>query len=133
MNLIATCSADIQRSLPVKMKDPSSLTIPYSIGNYEFKKALCDSGARINLMPLLVVQRLSLGELAPTTIILQMADRSMAQPEGVLEDVLVKVGKFIFLVDFVVMKMEEDNQVPLLLGRPFLATGVALINVQKGG
>ena len=61
-----------------------------------------------------------------------MADRSMAQPEGVLEDVLVKAGKFIFLVDFVVMKMEEDNQVPLLLGRPFLATGAALIDVQKG-
>ena len=61
-----------------------------------------------------------------------MADRSMAQLEGVLEDVLVKVGKFIFPVDFVVMKMEEDNQVPLLLGRPFLATGAALIDVQKG-
>ena len=61
-----------------------------------------------------------------------MADRSMAQPEGVLEDVLVKVGKFIFLVDFVVIKMEEDTQVPLLLGRPFLETGVALIDVQKG-
>ena len=71
-------------------------------------------------------------ELTPTTIILQMADRSMAQPEGVLEDVLVKVGKFICPVDFVVMKMEEDNQVPLLLGRPFLATGAALIDVQKG-
>ena len=61
-----------------------------------------------------------------------MADRSMAQPEGVLEDVLVKVGKFICPVDFVVMKMEEDNQVPLLLGRPFLAIGAALIDVQKG-
>ena len=61
-----------------------------------------------------------------------MADISMAQPEGVLEDVLVKVGKFIFLVDFVVMKMEEDNQVPLLLGRPFLATGATLIDMQKG-
>ena len=61
-----------------------------------------------------------------------MADRSMAQPEGVLEDVLVKVGKFIFLMDFVVMKMEEDNKVPLLLGRPFLPTGAALIDVQKG-
>ena len=83
-------------------------------------------------MPLSVVQRLSLGELTPTTIILQMADRSMAQPEGVLEDVLVKVGKFIFPMDFVVMKMEEDNQVPLLLGRPFLAAGAALIDVQKG-
>ena len=61
-----------------------------------------------------------------------MADRSMAQPEGVLEDVLVKVGKFIFPVDFVVIKMEEENQIPLLLGRPFLATGAALIDVQKG-
>ena len=61
-----------------------------------------------------------------------MADRSMAQPEGILEDVLVKVGKFIFLVEFVIMKMEEDTQVPLLLGRPFLATGADLIDAQKG-
>ena len=132
VNLTATCSAVIQRSLPAKMKDPSSFTIPCSIGKYEFKKALCGSRASINLMPLSVVQRLSLGEHTPTTITLQMADRSMAQPEGILEDVLVKVGKFIFPVDFVVMKMEEDNQVPLLLGRPFLATGAALIDVQKG-
>ena len=132
VNLTATCSAVIQRSLPAKMKDTGSFTIPYSIGKYEFKKALCDLGANINLMPLSVVQRLSLGELTPTTIILQMADRSMAQLEGVLEDVLVKVGKFIFPVDFVVMKMEEDNQVPLLLGRPFLAIGAALIDVKKG-
>ena len=132
VNLTTTCSAVIQRSLPAKMKDPRSFTIPYSIGKYEFKKALCDLGASINLMPLSVVRRLSLGELTPTTITLQMADRSMAQPEGVLEDVLVKVGKFIFPVDFVVMKMEEDNQVPLLLGRPFLATRATLIDVQKG-
>ena len=61
-----------------------------------------------------------------------MADISMERPEGVLEDVLVKVGKFIFPVDFVIMKMEEDTQVPILLGRPFLATGAALIDVQKG-
>ena len=73
-----------------------------------------------------------MGELTLTAITLQMVDRSMAQLEGVLKDVLAKVGKFIFHVDFVVMKMEEDTQVPLLLGRPFLATGDALINVQKG-
>ena len=132
VNLTATYSAIIQKKLPAKMKDLGSFTIPCSIGKYEFKKALCDSGASINLMPLSVVQRLSLGELTPTAITLQMADRSMAQPEGILEDVLVKVGKFVFPVDFVVMKMEEDTQVPLLLGRPFLATGVALIDVQKG-
>ena len=132
VNLTATCNAVIQRSLPAKMKDPGNFTIPCSIGKYEFKKALYDSGANINLMPLSVVQRLSLGELTPTTIILQMVDRSMAQPKGVLKDVLVKVGKFIFPVDFVVMKMEEDNQVPLLLGRPFFVTSVALIDVKKG-
>ena len=129
VNLTATCSAVIQRSLPTKMKDPNSFTIPCLIGKYEFKKALCDSRAIINLILLSVVQRLCLGELTLTTITLQMADRSMAQPEGVLEDVLVKVGKFIFLVDFVVMKMEEDNQVPLLLGRTFLTTGATLIDV----
>ena len=132
VNLTATCSAIIQEKLPAKMKDRGSFTIPCSIGKYEFKKALCDSGTIINLMPLSVVERLSLGELTPTAITLQMADRSMAQPEGILEDVLVKVGKFIFLVDFVIMQMKEDTQVPLLLGRPFLATNAALINVQKG-
>ena len=132
VNLTATCSAIIQQKLPTKMKGPGSFTIPCSIGKYEFKKALCDSGASLNLMPLLVVQRLSLGELTPTAITLQLADRSMARPEGILEDVLVKVGKFVFPVDFVVMQMEEDTQVPLLLGRPFLATGAALIDVQKG-
>ena len=73
-----------------------------------------------------------MGELTLIAITLQMADRSMAQPEGVLEDVLINVRKFIFLVDFVVIKMEEDTQVPLLLGRPFLASGAALIDVQKG-
>ena len=104
----------------------------YTIGNFEFRKALCDSGASINLMPLYVVKRVSLGEFTPTTMTLQMEDRTMAQPEGVLEDILIKVGKFISLVDFVVMDMEQDTQVPLLLGRPFLATGAALIDVKKG-
>ena len=61
-----------------------------------------------------------------------MADRSMVKPEGVLEDVLVTVGKFVFPVDFIILDMEEDSQVPLLLGRPFLATGAALIDMQKG-
>ena len=84
------------------------------------------------MMPLLVVKRSSLWELTPTTLSLQMAERSMTQPEGILEDVFVKVGKFIFPVDFVGIDMEEDKQVPLLLGRPFLATGATLIDVKKG-
>ena len=132
VNLNATCSTVIQQKLLAKMKDLGSFTIPCSIGKYEFKKALCDSGASINLMPLSIVQRLSLGELTPKVITLQMVDKSMAQLEGVLEDVPVKVGKFIFSVDFVIMRMEKDTQVPLLLGRPFLATRAVLIDVQKG-
>ena len=132
VSLTAACSAVIQKSLPAKMKEPGSFTIPCTIGKYEFKKALCDLGASINLMPLSMVQRLSLGEPTPTAITLKMDDRSMGQLEGVLEDLLVKVGRFVFLVDFSVIKMEEDKQVPLLLGRPFLATGVSLIDVQNG-
>ena len=95
-------------------------------------KALCDSGASINLMPLSVAKRLSLGELTPTTMTLHMANITLAHPESILEDVLIKVGKFIFPMDFVVIDIEEYKQVPLLLGRPFLAIGVALSNVKKG-
>ena len=116
----------------MKMQDPGSFTIPCTIGNVEFKKALCDLGASINLMLLSIVKRLSLGELTSISMTLQMADRTMEHREGVLEDVFIKVGKFIFPTDFVVMDMEEDTQVPLLLGRPFLATGAALIDVKKG-
>ena len=132
VNLTATCSAVIKKELPEKMKDPGSFTIPCIIGGVEFQKALCDSRASINLMPLSVAKQLSLGEFIPTTITLQMADRSMVKPEGVLEDVLVTVGKFVFPVDFIILDMEADSQVPLLLGRPFLATGAALIDMQKG-
>ena len=96
VSLTATCTAVIQRSLLVKMQDPGSFTIPCTIENFEMGKALCDSRANINLMPLSVVKRLSLGELTPTAMTLQMADGTLAQPEGILEHVLIKVGKFIF-------------------------------------
>ena len=96
------------------------------------RKALYDSGDNINLMPLSMVKRLSLGELTPTAMTLQMVDRTLAHPEGILEDVLIKVGKFIFPMDFIVIDIEEDKQVPLLLGRPLLAIGAALIDVKKG-
>ena len=82
-------------------------------------------------MLLYVAKRLSLGELTPTSMTLQMAKRTLAHDEGILEDVLIKVGKLVFLVDFVVINIKEDKQVPLLLGRPFLATRAALIDVKK--
>ena len=103
------------------MQDPSSFTIPCKIGHADVGKALCDSRASINLMPLSVDKRLSLGELTPTAMTLQMEDITLAHPKGILEDALIKVGKFIFPLDFVVIDIEEDKQVPLLLGRPFLA------------
>ena len=102
-----------------------------TIGNFEFGKALCDSGASINLISLLVVKRLSLGELTLTTVSLKMVDKSMAQPESILEDVMVKVGKFIFPIDFVVIDIDEEKKIPLLLGKPFLATRAALIDGKK--
>ena len=119
MNLLANCSVVIQRRMPQKMQDPGSFTIPCAIGNHEFGRTLCDLKASINLIPSSVARRLSLGELSPTNLTLQMADRSIVKPEGIIEDVLVKVGKFIFPFDFVVINMEEDKHVPLLLGRPF--------------
>ena len=131
VSLTTTCSAFMQKSLPEKMQDSGSFTIPCKIGNSDMGRTLCDSGASINLMPLSVVKRLSLGELTPTAMTLQMVEKTLAQPEGILEDVLIKVGKFIFLVDFIVIDIEEDKQVPQLLGRLFLETGAILIDMKK--
>ena len=89
VNLSATCSAIIQQNLARKMQDLGSSTIPCTIGNYEFGRALCDLGVSINLMPLYIVKRLSLGELTLTTMTLQMTDKSITQPEGILEHVLI--------------------------------------------
>ena len=132
VSLIVTYNVVIQKTLPKKMQDPDSFTIPCKIGDANMGKALCDSGANINLMPLFVPKKLSLGELTPTIITLQMADRTLAHHESILEDVPIKVGKFVFLVDFIVINMEKDKQVLLLLGRPFLAIGSTFIDVKKG-
>ena len=94
-------------------------------------KALCDFRASINLMPLSVVEILSSGKLTPIAFTLQVANRTLAQPKGIPEDVLIKVGKFIIPMDFMVIDIEEDKQVPHMLGRPFLPTGVAWIDVKK--
>lgn len=130
--LTEECSALIQKKLPPKLKDPGSFTVPCTIGECHFDKALCDLGASINLMPLSVYRKLGLGEAKATTVTLQLADRSLTHPRGIIEDVLIKVDKFIFPADFLILDMEEDKNVPLILGRPFLATNRALIDVQKG-
>ncbi|XP_073036980.1 uncharacterized protein [Primulina eburnea] len=132
VKLTEECSAILQKKLPQKLKDPGSFTIPCIIGSTHVNKALCDLGASINLMPLSIYRDLELGEVKPTTITLQLADRSLTYPRGIVEDVLVKVDKFIFHADFVILDMEEDQDSPLIFGRPFLATGKALIDVHKG-
>ena len=121
-----------QKNLPLKLQDPGSFDIPFSIANRVSGKALCDLGASINLMSLSMFTRLRLRETKLTTISLQLADKSYQHPRGIIENVLVKVGKFIFLADFVILDMEKDNTAPIILGRPFLATGKAQINVQEG-
>ena len=113
----------LQSKIPTKLKDPRSFTIPCSIGNRYAGRTLCDLGASINLMPLSVFKQLGVRECKPTTVTLQLADRSYAYPEGKIEDVLVKVDKFIFLVDFNVLDFEANKEVLIILGRPFLATG----------
>jgi len=116
MELEAGCSAIIQKSLPQKFKDPGSFTIPVTIGTLPVGKALLYLGASINLMPFSMLKRIGDLEVRPTRMTLQLADRSMKYPYGVAEDVLVKVDKFMFPVDFVVMDIEEDTEVPLILG-----------------
>ena len=126
------CSAILQKKLPPKLQDSGSFAIPFSIGTRVSGKALCDLGASINLMSLSMFKRLKLGEPKSTTISLQPADRSYQHPRGIIENVLVKVGKFILPPDFVILDMEEDDTIPIILGRPFLTTRKAQINVQEG-
>ncbi|XP_061360631.1 uncharacterized protein LOC133304597 [Gastrolobium bilobum] len=130
--LTEECSAIIQKKLSPKLKDPGSFSIPIAIGNIKVGKALCDLGASINLMSLFMCRALGIKELKPTTVSLQLADRSIRRLYGVIEDVLVKIENFIFLANFVILNMEEDAEIPLLLGRPFLATARAMIDVEQG-
>ena len=129
-------SALIQSKYPVKYKDPGSPTIPVNIGGNCINKALLDLGASVNLMQYSVYMQLGLGELKPTSITLSLADRSVKIPKGIVEDVLVKINKFYYPVDFVVLDTEpssnEPNHVPIILGRPFLATANAIINCRNG-
>ncbi|XP_075077233.1 uncharacterized protein LOC107832466 [Nicotiana tabacum] len=129
MALTKECSSRIQSKLPQKLKHPRSFTIQISIGKHAVGQALCDLGASINLMTLSVIRQLGLGEPRPTMVILQLANRSLAHPERVIEDVLV--GFFIFPADFIILDYEPDQEVPFILGHPFLAVGRAIIDVCK--
>ncbi|XP_016199695.1 uncharacterized protein LOC107640705 [Arachis ipaensis] len=114
--LTQECGAIIQKGLPPKLKDPGSFLIQCTIGNMAIDKALCDLGASINLMPLVMMKKLMIEEI----------------PNGVVENLLVKVGEFIFPAVFVILDMDEERSNSIILGRPFLATARAIIDVEKG-
>ncbi|XP_077252415.1 uncharacterized protein LOC143891768 [Tasmannia lanceolata] len=134
--LAANVSSILSHQMGAKYKDPRCPTISCTIGNTQMDHALLDLGAGVNLILFSVFKQLGLGDLKPTTVTLQLVDRSIKTPTGMVKDVLVKVGVFLFPVDFVVLDTEpvvnNKDQIPIILGRPFLATSNALINCRNG-
>nr|GEV53043.1 reverse transcriptase domain-containing protein [Tanacetum cinerariifolium] len=126
------CSAVLLMKLPKKLGDPCNFLIPCDFPSMAECPALADLGACINLMPFSVWKRVSLPNLTPMCMNLELADHSISRPVGVAKDVYVKVGSFHFLADFVVLDFDADPRVPLILGRSFLKTGRALIDVFEG-
>ncbi|XP_059285584.1 uncharacterized protein LOC132039049 [Lycium ferocissimum] len=120
------------KKLPRKLKDSGSFTIEITVRKQVIARALCDLGASINLISSSLFTKLWLGNPRPTTMIFQLADRSLARPEGIIEDVHIQVGSLIFLAVFVILEFKLDLEVPFILGRPFLATGRALIDAVSG-
>ncbi|XP_047257641.1 uncharacterized protein LOC107849172 [Capsicum annuum] len=124
------CSAIYKQSLVQKMADPGAFTILCAIGSLNFPKALCDLGTSINLMPLVVYKKICVGDPTPMNIRLVIEDRSVKWLVGILHDVLVKVADFILPANFVVLDCEMDFIVPIILGRPFLATGRVIVDIE---
>ncbi|GJU48190.1 reverse transcriptase domain-containing protein [Tanacetum coccineum] len=123
------CSAIILKKFPEKLGDPGRFLIPCDFPEMNECLALADLGASINLMALSIWKELNLPALTKTQMILELADRSISTLTGIAEDVFVKVGTFYFPANFVVVDYDADPRVPLILGRPFLRTARALIDV----
>ncbi|GJT70697.1 DNA-directed DNA polymerase [Tanacetum coccineum] len=126
------CLAVLLNKLPLKEKDLGSFTIPYDIGQLHINNALADLGASISLMPYTMYAKLGLGEPKLTRMSLELADSSIQYPRGIIKNVLIKVDKFVLLIDFVILDMPEDSRVPIILGRSFLANAQAMIDELLG-
>ncbi|GJV25322.1 retrovirus-related pol polyprotein from transposon TNT 1-94 [Tanacetum coccineum] len=124
-------ASHINKFIPQKEKDPGSFTLPCYINNFFFDKSLAKLGASVSVMPLSTNLNLGLGELAHTKLTVELADKTMKYLKGIAENVLVGIGKFVFPIDFIILDMPEDIKVPLILGRPFLSTAYAKIDVFK--
>ncbi|GJX50640.1 reverse transcriptase domain-containing protein, partial [Tanacetum coccineum] len=125
------CSAIILNKVPKKLKDPGKFLIPCALQELDRTNALADSGASINLLPHSIYKKLGLEALTPTRMTLELANRSITHPMGIAEDVVFRVDGFTFLADFVVVNFKPDPRVPIILGRPFLRTTKALINLYE--
>nr|GEV21613.1 hypothetical protein [Tanacetum cinerariifolium] len=121
----------LNNSLPRKEKDPGSFTLPCYINNVCLEKALVDLGASVSVMPLSTYLNLGLGELAHTKLTVGLIDKTVKHPKGIAENVLVGIGKFVFPIDFIILDMPKDVNVPLILERPFLSTAHAKVDVFK--
>ncbi|XP_071699140.1 uncharacterized protein [Rutidosis leptorrhynchoides] len=117
--------------IPKRLGDPGKFVFPCKFGESEVFNALADLGASINLMPHSLYERLGLGPLKPTKIHIRLANHSLDTAIGIAEDILVSIDSLVFPVDFVIMEMKEDLQVPIILGRPFLTTADTIILVQR--
>ncbi|MCH98899.1 hypothetical protein A2U01_0019908 [Trifolium medium] len=130
--LAEECTMFLQRKIPPKREDPGIFTVSCCIGKAT-ERALCDLGASISLMPLSFLKKWNLGKLSTTEVMeLVLADQSTLKPEGIIKHVLVKIKDMVFSVDFVIVDIEEDANIPIILGRPFLATSRALMDMETG-
>ncbi|CAM8969039.1 unnamed protein product [Rhodiola kirilowii] len=126
------CSTAMHVPMPPKLKDSGSFSIPCDIGGITIRRALCDLGASVSIMPYSLYVKLNLGDLCPTNISIRLADRSCRLPKGILRDVPVKVKNIYIPADFIVLEISEDTDIPIILGRPFLYTARVVIDMDRG-
>ncbi|XP_070005765.1 uncharacterized protein [Nicotiana sylvestris] len=128
VNVTHRVSFIIATTVVQKKEDPGAFTIPCTIGLRDFALVICDNGASINLMSLAIYKQEVLGMPRPTSMRLKMVDRSIKRPMGVVDDVLVKVGKFLLPADFVILDCDINKEIPIILGRQFLSTRRVLMD-----
>ncbi|CAM8906109.1 unnamed protein product [Rhodiola kirilowii] len=126
------CSAAMHVPMPPKLKDSGSFSIPCDIGGLTIRRALCDLGASVSIMPYSLYSKLNLGDLCPTNISIRLADHSCRLPKGILKDVPVKVKNIYIPADFIVLEISEDTDITIILGRPFLYTARVVIDMDRG-
>ncbi|GJW99440.1 zinc knuckle CX2CX4HX4C containing protein [Tanacetum coccineum] len=125
------CSILLQNQLPPKEEDSGSFILPCSIGRLDFNNALADLGASINIMPFYIYKRLGMGKLGPINIVIKMVDNTKSIPKGIVKNLLIKIDKFIFPVDFVILDIIKDFRMPIILWRPLLATTHVKVGNEK--